>query len=138
VSEPAIAGRQDLALRRLRITVAAWLLAFLGFAQAVTFAHACPVVASALQIQAQAASMPADCPDMAHHAASTRNACLSHCAAGDEVTSASDIVPVPVARLDALVVALADPYAGVGAPPAAPPSPAAAPPPRLRYARFLI
>ena len=125
-------------MRRRRVTVAAWLLAFLGFAQAVTFAHACPVVANALQMQAQAASMPADCPDMAHHAASTRNACLSHCAAGDEVTSAPDMVPLPVARLDALVVALADPHAGAGAPPAAPPAPAAAPPPRLRYARFLI
>jgi len=125
-------------LRRLRITVAAWLLAFLGFAQAATFAHACPVVADLMRRQAQAASMPADCPDIAHHAAATRNACVSHCAAGDEVTSSPDMVPVPVARLDALVVALVDPYSCAGAPPAAPPSPAAAPPPRLRYVRFLI
>jgi hypothetical protein len=105
----------------------------------VTLAHACPVIAEALRMQAQAASMPADCPDLAHHAASTRNACVSHCAAGDEVTGSPAMVPVPVVRLEALVVAHADPYAGVGVAPAAPPPPpAAAPPPHLRYARFLI
>ena len=114
----------------------------LGFAQAVTVAHACPILNPASlpiapTVQSEPA-MPADCAEMAKQAQSTVNVCISHCFAGSQVDAQPDAPTALVAPQPALLVDVSDPWvpnvtAALSLQPVI-----AAPPPRLRFSRFLI
>ncbi len=129
-------------MRRPRRFIAALLMLVLAFAQAVTAAHACPVLDPASPSPAQAAqseaTMLADCPEMAKRANSTVNVCVSHCFADQQVDAQADAPAALVAPQPALVVDLTDPYVPTLATALSLLPVIAAPPAQLRFARFLI
>ena len=129
-------------MRRPRRLIATLLMFFLAFAQAVTAAHACPVLNPGSLVAAQTAqsesAMPADCPEMAKQANSTVNVCVLHCFADQQVDAQADAPVAMVAAQPALLVHLPDSYVPTVTAALSLLPLIAAPPPQLRFARFLI
>jgi len=113
----------------------------LAFAQVVTAAHACPMLAPPAETPAQAASDSraiSDCAEMAKKAGSTLNVCQSHCFAVLQVDAQADIpipaiAPQPALSMRPVVFSISTVIAQSTLA-----SVSAAPPPLLRFSRFLI
>lgn len=128
-------------VRRRRQWTAAVLLFVLAFAQAMTAAHACPILNPSLDssgVASVADAMPTDCADMAKRAGSSANLCQSHCFAGQQVTAQADAPMALAAPLSPLTVRVTDPFVSVAAPLSVPSAIGAASPPLLRFGRLLI
>jgi hypothetical protein len=139
---PSLQPQWGLIVRRLRRLIAVFLVFILGFAQAVTVAHACPILNPASlpiapTVQSEPA-MPADCAEMAKQAQSTVNVCLSHCFAGPQVDAQPDAPTALVAPQPPLLVDVGSPCAPNVSAARSLQLIIAGPPPQLRFSRFLI
>jgi hypothetical protein len=114
----------------------------LAFAQAMTAAHACPILNPSLNaasaIASEADAMPGDCADMVKYAGSSANLCESHCFAGQQVNAQADAPTALAAPQSPLTVRRVDPFVAMLAPASAPSPVSAAQPPLLRFGRLLI
>src|SRR5205814_369171 len=81
------------------------------FAQIVTAAHACSALA--LSPAQEQSAMPADCPQSAAGIDSTINVCASHCDAGAQVDSDTDVPVVVMAPQPGLTIRIADVHVSV-------------------------
>lgn len=115
----------------------------LVFAQGVTAAHVCSILAPAPQGLAQAGTpdaqvMPADCPAMAKESeGATANVCSSHCVFGQQVDARADAPTAAIAPQVSLKIRLVGPSGAANAENALLAAPGAVVP-RLLFSRFLI
>ena len=130
-------------MRRRRQWIVALLIVGLAYAQVVTAAHACTMLAPGSQVPAQASvpadqAMPADCPEMAKQFDSSLNVCLSHCDFGQQVDVHTDVPTAAIAPQVALTIRLAVSHVCTNVDGTTLLASLAAPPPQLLFSRFLI
>ena len=129
-------------VRRYRRWVAGLVMLGIAFAQIVTVAHACTLVAPVSQAVALGEptdeTMPSDCAAMAKRVAANAKVCESHCAYGQQIDVQPDAPVAAIAPQPALTI-------GVVSSIVQPPfdktflhARSTAPPVSLLYSRFLI
>jgi hypothetical protein len=116
----------------------------LAFAQIITAAHACSILAqgsppgTALAEPAVSQAMPTDCPEMAKKSGSTLNVCVSHCDFGQQVDAHADVPIAAIAPQPPLLIRPVGRLIPTSGEHLALLAALAAPPPQLLFSRFLI